>query len=104
MEQFVTELRTLVKDCSYANLEEMIRDRIVFGISYAKVREKLINEGEKLTLDRAITILRVFKAAIEDHVGASNIINVPKCNNGPKCNTDWVLNVIKVLNAIRIGS
>ena len=32
----------------------MIRDRIVFGVSNQKILEKLINEGEKLTLDKAI--------------------------------------------------
>ena len=34
----------------------MIRDRIVFVVSNQKKREKLINEGEKLTLDKAIQI------------------------------------------------
>ncbi|XP_062612393.1 uncharacterized protein LOC134274154 [Saccostrea cucullata] len=34
----------------------MIRDRIVFGKNSAKIREKLINEGDKLTLDKAIQI------------------------------------------------
>ena len=61
VEQFLTKLRTVVKDCSYTNPEEMIRDRIVFGTSSAKVREKLINEGEKLTLDRAITIAQSYE-------------------------------------------
>ncbi|XP_048236731.1 uncharacterized protein K02A2.6-like [Haliotis rufescens] len=32
----------------------MVRDRIVFGTSSTKLRAKLINEGEKLTLEKAI--------------------------------------------------
>lgn len=41
LEKFVTELRLLVKDCAYANKEELVRDQIVFGIQSVKVREKL---------------------------------------------------------------
>lgn len=32
----------------------MVRDRIVFGTAYSRVREKLINKGEDLTLTRAV--------------------------------------------------
>jgi len=31
-------------------VDELIRDRIVFGVNNYKLREKLINEGERLTL------------------------------------------------------
>ena len=60
-EQFVTKLRTVIKDCGYEKPDEMIRDRIVFGISSRKLREKLINEGEKLTLDRAVSICQSYE-------------------------------------------
>ena len=43
----------------------MIRDRIVFGISSAKLCEKLINEGEKLSLDKAVQIAQNFEYARE---------------------------------------
>ena len=56
IEQFVIRLRLLIKDCLYANEDEMLRDRIVFGTNSHKVREKLINEGEKLDLKKAIQI------------------------------------------------
>ena len=56
IEQFITKLRTLVKDCEYTNPDKMIRDRIVFRTSYERVREKLINEWEILTLEKAIQI------------------------------------------------
>ncbi|KAK9539545.1 hypothetical protein VZT92_004644 [Zoarces viviparus] len=36
-DQFVTELKLLVKDCNYPNGDEMIRDRIVFGINSPRV-------------------------------------------------------------------
>lgn len=36
LEQFVKYSRLLVKDCNFANSEEMIRDCVVFGISFTK--------------------------------------------------------------------
>uniref|UniRef100_A0A674EBM2 Gypsy retrotransposon integrase-like protein 1 n=1 Tax=Salmo trutta TaxID=8032 RepID=A0A674EBM2_SALTR len=62
-EPFVTELRLLVKDCDYANKDEMVRDRIVFGIHSPRVREKLLNVGSELTLDKAIDIARSHELA-----------------------------------------
>jgi hypothetical protein len=46
-EEFVTELKLLIKDCGYADeiQSEMIRDHIVFGVRSHQIREKLINEG-----------------------------------------------------------
>lgn len=55
-DQFVTQLKLLAVDCSYTDPNEMIRDRIVFGVKSAKIREKLINEGENLTLEKAVQI------------------------------------------------
>ena len=46
-EQFVTSLKFHLTDCNYTDPDEMVRDRIVFGTSTSKVREKLIDEGEK---------------------------------------------------------
>ena len=60
---FVTRLRIRARDCNFRVNEhtditaDMIRDRIVFGCDQ-KVREKLINEGDKLTMDRAIQIVQ----------------------------------------------
>ena len=39
----------------------MIRDRIVFGCSSEKCREKLINEGDKLTMDKEIQIVQNYE-------------------------------------------
>ena len=50
VEQFVTKLKLLVRDCSFKEPDEMILDRIVFGTNSRKIREKLINEGKELTL------------------------------------------------------
>ncbi|CAG2233019.1 unnamed protein product [Mytilus edulis] len=60
-EEFVTDLKVLVKDCQYANPDRMVRDRIVFGTKSSKVREKLINEGSELTLEKALDIARTYE-------------------------------------------
>ena len=53
---FVTDLRNLVKDCNYHKPEEMVRDKIVSGISSQEVREKLLTEGDTLTMEKAIEV------------------------------------------------
>ena len=66
-EQFVTSLKLLVIDCSFRDdtKDEMIRDRIVFGVREPKVREKLINLGSKLTLEKAIETGQSFEYSQE---------------------------------------
>ena len=52
----MTRLRICARDCNFTDSDEMVRDRIVFGTSSSQVREKLLNEGASLTLDKAIQI------------------------------------------------
>lgn len=55
-DEFITNLKTKIKNCGYGNLEDtIIRDRVVIGITCEKTREKLLAE-EKLTLQRTIDI------------------------------------------------
>ena len=63
MEQFITELQLLAQDCEFHDKNEMVRDRIVFGTNSSKVREKMILEGAKLTLDKAIQIARTHETS-----------------------------------------
>ena len=60
-EQFVTDLKLLVRDCSFKEPDEMIRDRTVFGTNSRKIREKWINKGKGLTLDKAVDIARTYE-------------------------------------------
>ena len=57
-EQFLTDLKLLVKDCGYGDPDEMVRDRVVIGCHSTKTREKLIQEGSNLTFEKAIDIAR----------------------------------------------
>ena len=55
-EQFLTKLKIEVKDCGYKEPDEMVRDRVVIGCYSQKLREKLIQEGSELTLEKAVDI------------------------------------------------
>ena len=61
VDQYITDLNLLARECAYSTTamrDEMVRDRLVCGISSAKVREKLLQAGSNLTLSQAITIVR----------------------------------------------
>ena len=60
-DKFVTDLKLLDKDCGYDKPDEMVRDRIVFGIKSQKVREKLLHKGSDLTVDQTIDIAHAFE-------------------------------------------
>jgi hypothetical protein len=60
-EHFVTDLRILIKDCEYQQKDEMLRDQIVFTVRSPKIREKPIDEGSDLTLEKAIDIARTYE-------------------------------------------
>eukprot|EP00731_Ephydatia_muelleri_P001018 Em0001g1018a len=58
IDQFVTALRLIAKDCDFKLLEDdLIRDRIVCGTNSDRVKERLLREHD-LTLDKAINICR----------------------------------------------
>lgn len=65
IDTFVTRLRLKAQDCDFQNADEMIRDRIVFGTNSPKIREKLINVGKDLTLDKAIQTSQNYEYAAE---------------------------------------
>ena len=65
--KFMTDLKLLYKECGYEHSMEyeMIRDHIVFGIKSTKVREKLINQGNDLTLEKFMDISRTYELSQE---------------------------------------
>ena len=63
IDQFVNELRKLASTCEYGTLsDELIRDRIVIGISDSSMRARLLRESD-LTLNRAIDMCRASEQA-----------------------------------------
>ena len=57
-DDFVTALKLLVKDCGYENEDRMLRDAIVLRSLHSRVQEKCLEEGNALTLERALQIGR----------------------------------------------
>ena len=64
-DNFVTDLRILVKDCGYVEENRMLRDAIVLRSSHAAVREKYLEKGDDLTLDMAIGIGQNYETSKE---------------------------------------
>ena len=55
-DNFVTDLRRLIKNCGFAQMEErMLRDAIVLRSYHSRVREKCLDKGDELTLVTAIS-------------------------------------------------
>lgn len=75
-DHFVTDLKLLVKDCGFQEEERMLRDAIVLRSHHTTVQEKCLDEGDELTLAKAIRIgqnyetshasLKVIEGADED--------------------------------------
>ena len=58
-DQYVTELKLLAKNCEFGVLEsELIRGRVVYGITSERVKERLLREQD-LTLDKALELCRI---------------------------------------------
>ena len=67
VEQFITRLKVLSKDCSFdaTYVNDMIRDQMVFGIKSQDMRKKLLTVGADLTLDKAIQVCQTNEYAQE---------------------------------------
>ena len=86
-DSFVTRLRTHARDSNFPEQDNVIRDRIVFGCSNTKVGEKLMDEGEKLTMDKAIQIAQNYEYCQQQlssmtMLSPSNV-DVNKCGSKP---------------------
>ena len=66
VDQFVTDVKLLVKDCGYPSTieDEIVRDRLVYGTNSQKVREKFISRGSDLNLKSAIDFARAHESAM----------------------------------------
>ncbi|KAK2703622.1 hypothetical protein QYM36_017924 [Artemia franciscana] len=61
IERYVTELKTLAKQCLYIKQDQMIQDCIVCRIRNQAFQEKLLAEGGSLTLESAVSRCRTHK-------------------------------------------
>ena len=75
---YVTELRRLASKCRFGTTEvENVRDRLVAGCSDDKIRERLFQEPETITLDAAVVLAEnVERASVESKLLASSRQNL----------------------------
>ena len=69
--QWTTELRTRAANCEFQESDNMIRDKIVFGIRDRPVQEKLLREYN-LTLEKALDICRASETSKEQYHAMSS--------------------------------
>ena len=73
MSAFVAELRSLAEHCKFgANLDEMIRDRLVCGIKDPRIQRRLLQEPDSLTYESA------YKLAIAMETASKDVLDLQK--------------------------
>ena len=94
VEQFVTELKRLAKNCEYGELtDSIIKDRIVEGINNDSTRARLLRE-KNLSLERCIEVCKAAEVADEhmktltDQSGKDKEIDALKGKHYPRKNDE----------------
>ena len=94
VEQFVTELKRLAKNCEYGELtDSIIKDRIVEGINNDSTRARLLRE-KSLSLERCIEVCKAAEVADEhmktltDQSGKDKEIDALKGKHYPRKNDE----------------
>ncbi|XP_025406710.1 uncharacterized protein LOC112680735 [Sipha flava] len=64
-DDFLTELKTLAATCEYKEEDNMIRDRIVFGVKDPEIKDKLLTISN-LTMDKAEEICKTTEATKQE--------------------------------------
>lgn len=64
-DDFLTELKTLAATCEYKEEDNMIRDRIVFGVKNPEIKDKLLTISN-LTMDKAEEICKTTEATKQE--------------------------------------
>ena len=58
IDQFITEFKTRAKSCEFGDQTDSMIDRIVFGVSDIRLKERLLRESFELTLEKAASLCR----------------------------------------------
>ncbi|XP_041983368.1 uncharacterized protein LOC121736323 isoform X2 [Aricia agestis] len=77
--EFLTRIKTQASKCEFDNLlDEMLKDKIVFGIRSNQIREKLLTE-DKLNLTKAIAICKTCEEAtkqLDEFEGKNKVLSL----------------------------
>ncbi|XP_068726228.1 uncharacterized protein [Montipora capricornis] len=78
IDQFITELKTRAKSCEIGHQQDsLIRDRIVFGVSSTRLKERLLRESSDLTLEKAVSLCRAAEASAKQLKELQTLEKVP---------------------------
>jgi hypothetical protein len=61
-EQYLTQVKRTAIQCKFPNVDEMVRDKIVFTVLTRDVKGRLYREGAGLTLEQAIKVCRLHES------------------------------------------
>ena len=64
-DSFATDLKLLIKDCGNFEEDRLLRDAIALQASHEEVREKCLDEGDTLTVEKAIQIGQNYETSQE---------------------------------------
>lgn len=70
---FLNDLKHLIKHCHFKNCEESIlRDRVIFGLHNAKLREEFIENGGDPKLEHIVGVCQFLERQREEQPSGSN--------------------------------
>ena len=89
--EYTAELRLLTQYCDYGTvLNDMLRDRLAFGVNHSHIQQKLLSEESSLMLEKALSIAISVEAAIKESLLINNH------QQHPQKSKDSLENVLKV--------
>lgn len=62
-DSFLTDIQKLIRTCDFQEEDNMLRDRIVIGISDTRLQEKLLGREDELSKDKVISLCRAAEVA-----------------------------------------
>ena len=60
-DNFVKDLKLILMDCEHNDSDDILIDAIIVGVQHPRVQEKLLDQGQNLTLTKALEIGRQFQ-------------------------------------------
>ncbi|XP_062574567.1 uncharacterized protein LOC134236415 [Saccostrea cucullata] len=60
-DNFIKDLRLILMDCEYADTDDILIDAVIAGVSHKKVQERLLDQGQGLTLAKTLEIGRQYE-------------------------------------------
>ena len=64
--EYIAEPRQLAEHCNYGTiLQYMLRDQLVCRLKHERIQQRLLSEGDTLTIEKAIDVAQAMESAIK---------------------------------------